>query len=264
MREFHGPVGGSSAASSDYAFTTGDHPEVVVDIGYADLTIYQRKEPGVTVNVTHDGWRGFGSKAPEITAKQDGESVRVVAAETSAWSWGDDRMVTIAVAPGTRVMVQNAGDIRATGLRGEASFNSVGLGSILIDDFNGPSLTVETSNGRLTMHNIVTAQLDANSSNGRVEGTALQVRDGHVDSSNGRVTLGFAAGADTTVTAAASNGHVDVSGLGVVGTPKVKSADDEDDDDDDDSSSKTVRIGAGSGRLDVHASNGSINLSQEG
>jgi hypothetical protein len=50
-----------------------------------------------------------------------------------------------------------------------------------------------------------------------------------------------------------------------VGTERVKSsADDEDDDDDDSSTAKTVRIGAGRGRLDVHASNGSINLSQEG
>jgi DUF4097 and DUF4098 domain-containing protein YvlB len=123
-------------------------------------------------------------------------------------------------------------------------------------------LHVSSSNGRLTLSNIVAQTIDAQSSNGRVEGTALQVRNGRVDSSNGRVNLSFAPGADTVVTAASSNGSVHVSNFESAVITKKSSSDD--DDDDDSSASKTVRIGAGNGRLDVHASNGSINLSQEG
>lgn len=262
MRNFHGPTGHGAAA---YTFTAGAHPEVTVDIGYADLTVYRRNEPGIAVDITASGWHGFGSSAPEISAKQDGAGVSVIAAESPGWTWGDDRMVTIAVPPGTRLNVQNAGNIKATGLRERATFKSVGNGAIVIEDFNGPALTVATSNGRVTLHNIIAPQLDAESSNGRVEGTALQVRDGRIDSSNGRVTLGFMPGTDTTVTAATSNGHINVSGFTVVPAKVVKhSADDDGDDDDDSPNAKTIRVGAGSGRLDVHTSNGSIYLNQEG
>jgi len=253
-----------SGRAADYSFHTGPQPEVTVDIGYADLTVYQRSEPGITVNVTGHGWHGFGSSVPAITATQDGNTVNVSAAESSGLSWGDDRMVTIAVSPGTRLTVNNAGNIKATGLRAQASVKSVGNGTVWIEDFNAPSLDVASSNGRLTLHNIVVRQLDAESSNGRVEVTGLQVRDGNIDSSNGRVTLGFAAGADTTVTAATSNGHINVSGFAVSPAKVVKRGDDDDDDDDDSSSAKTIRVGAGAGRLGVHTSNGSIYLSQGG
>jgi Putative adhesin len=254
----------SSGRAADYTFHTGPQPEVTVDIGYADLTVYQHSEPGIAVNVTGHGWHGFGSSAPPITATQDGNIVNVSAAESSGFSWGDDRMVTIAVAPGTRLTVNNAGNIKATGLRAQASFKSVGNGTVWIEDFNGPSLDVASSNGRLTMHNIVARQLDAESSNGRVEVTGLQVRDGNIDSSNGRVSLGFAPGADTTVTAATSNGHINVSGFTVTPAKAVKHGDDDDDDDDDSTSARTIRVGSGSGRLGVHTSNGSIYISQEG
>jgi hypothetical protein len=254
---------GSAEAGADYAFHTGPQPEVTVDIGYADLTVYQHSEAGITVNVTGHGWHGFGSPAPPITALQDGNTINVSAAEYSGFSFGDDRMVTIAVPPGTRLTVNNAGNIKATGLRAAASLKSVGNGTVWIEDFNGPSLDVSSSNGRLTLHNIVVRQLDAESSNGRVEVTGLQVRDGNIDSSNGRVTLGFAPGSDTTVTAETSNGHINVSGFAVTPAKVVKSGDD-DDDDDDSSAAKTIRVGAGSGRLGVHTSNGSIYLNQEG
>jgi hypothetical protein len=261
MPNLHRSAGHGAAA---YTFTAGAHPEVTVDIGYADLTVYQRSEPGIAVNVTASGWHGFGSSAPVISAKQDGAGVSIIAAVSPGWTWGDDRMVTIAVPPGTRLNVQNAGNIKATGLRERASFKSIGNGAIVIEDYNGPALTVATSNGRVTMHNVIAPQLDAASSNGRVEGTALQVRDGRIDSSNGRVSLGFMPGTDTTVTAATSNGHINVSGFTVVPATVVKHADDDDGDDDDARTAKTIRVGAGSGRLDVHTSNGSIYLNQEG
>jgi hypothetical protein len=269
MRGFHGPIGHERSGSgvSNYAFTTGANPSVTVDIAYADLTIERRDAPGITVNVPRTGWHGFGSSAPPITARQQGDGVIVSAPHGSAWTFADDRMVTIAVSPGTRVIVQNAGNVNATGLRADASFNS-NNGTVTVDDFNAPSLRVATSNGRLRLHNIVAPRFDASSGNGRVDGTALLVRDGRVDSSNGKVSLGFARGADTLVTAASSNGRVSVTGFNVSDTvaPAAAKAGDGDGDENDAGSAtaKTVRVGAGSGRLDVHASNGNINLSQEG
>ena len=260
--EFHGPVGRSSDSASNYVFTTGGHSHVIVDIDYADLTIERRNTPGITVDVPRHGWHGFGI-APKITAQQDGNEVSVVADSASSMTFDDARMVTIAVAPDTRVTVKNAGNIKAIGLRGASSFYSEN-GTITIEDFDAPSLSVSSSNGRLTLHNIVAPTFEATSSNGRVEGTALAVRDGRVESSNGRVTLGFSPRTDSTVTAATSNGNISLDGLTASAGAAPKTSADDDDDDGDSAKSQTVRIGAGSGRLDVHASNGNIKLSQEG
>jgi DUF4097 and DUF4098 domain-containing protein YvlB len=107
----------------------------------------------------------------------------------------------------------------------------------------------------------VATRIDASSDDGRVEGTGLQVHDGTIESSNGRVTLGFAPGTDTVVNAETSNGSVRVSGFASSAVPATHSSDD---DDDDTPSARTVRIGAGTGRLDVHSSDGNITLNQEG
>lgn len=259
QHQFHGSSGHTTSGAANYAFTTGAQATVTVDIGYADLTIERRDTPGITVDIQKHGWHGWGS-APSIAASQQGDRVNVIA-DAQSFTWSDDRMITIAVPPETKLVVRNAGNIRATGLRADATFNSIN-GWIVIEDFDAPSLQVASSNGKLTLRNIVATHVNATSSNGRVDGSALTVRDGRVASSNGRVTLGFARGSDTTVTAASSNGNVRLSGFTAIDTPKVQPADD--DADGDVPSAKTVRIGAGSGRLDVHSSNGNINLSQEG
>jgi DUF4097 and DUF4098 domain-containing protein YvlB len=270
------------AGGHDWSFTAGPHPAVTVSIGHADLTIETRPGPQIAVSVVPG--IEIHSSGP-ISARDDGGMIRVTAANAEGAShfYVDDRNIHVIVPPETRVIVEQAGDIDARGLRAAASFES-SHGDITIRDFRGPlsatssdgrleisdadcpTLYVASSNGRVTLTRVTAAQIDASSSNGRVEGTALQLHDGHVSSLNGRVSLGFAGGADTTVSAASSNGHVHVSGFtsGPVTSSVKRAGDDEDDDDSNSSSATTVRVGAGSGRLNVHASNGSINLSQEG
>lgn len=242
-------------------FDAGSHPMLTVDIGNADLTILTSKAPQIDVSVSAStAYGAFRAKAP-ITAREDRETIRIATTERHRWSVGDNRMVTVVVPPQTVVTVVNAGDIRANGLRAEASFNSVGAGSVTVEDYDAPALHLASSNGRISMHQIVAARVDATSANGRVEGTALQVRDGSVES-NGPVTLGFAAGADSLVTAATDNGRVSLSGFtaaasAATGRKSPQSGA-------DDVSSQTVRVGTGSGHLDVHSSDGNINLAQEG
>jgi hypothetical protein len=246
------------------AFAVGPRPALNVDIGYADLTILTGGPAQIEVSVSKSEMFGFMRAKGPIAARADGQTVQIVKTEDDGVSMGDDRMVTVVVPPGTRVTVAHAGDIKVTGLRAEASINSVGNGSITVADFNGPGLHITASNGRIVLQEVVAQRLDASSDNGRVEGTALQVRDGDVESSNGNVTLGFAPGADTLVTADTSNGKIRVSGVAVSPAATSRKSGGDDDDDDDDSSSQTVRLGAGGGHLDVHASNGNIHLTQEG
>jgi hypothetical protein len=278
----HDSAGASSAAAvaQSWTFPAGGAPSVTIDIGLADLTIETR--PGaqqIAVGVA-PGVQ-FGPSGA-ISARQDGGTVRITAPDTSGWHFfqADDRNVHVTVPPETRIVVESAGDIVAGGLRAAASF--AGEGFVKINDFQGDlsatssnghieitdascsALHVDSSNGRVVLRRVTARQIVATSSNGRIEATALDARDGSVSSSNGRVSLDFAPGADTTVTAEASNGSVRVSGLDAAAPAQaVSGGDDEDDDDSGGPSAKTVRIGAGGGRLDVHASNGNIDLMRE-
>ncbi|GAC1406992.1 MAG: hypothetical protein NVSMB64_13300 [Candidatus Velthaea sp.] len=239
-------------------FQAGAHPALTVDIGYADLTILTGKTAQIDVSASASAEYGmFRSTAP-ITAREDRGMIRIATTGRRRWSMGDDRMVTVLVPPQTQVTVVTAGDIKADGLRAEASFTSTGRGTVTIEDYNAPVLHVESSDGRIVLHRIVAARVDVSSSNSRVEGTALQVRDGSVES-EGRITLGFAAGADTLVAAKTSNGRISVSGFS-----SASSAASERKSSEEDSASQAVRVGAGNGRLDVHSRDGNINLAQEG
>jgi hypothetical protein len=242
-------------------FDVGAHPALTVDIGYADLTIQTSSAPQIDVSVSKSFDFGPFRNNQPITAQKNGETVHIAAADPSGFTMGDNRMVTVLVPAGTQVTVVAAGDITATGLRAEASFNSVGNGSVTLEDFNAPALHVTSSDGRITLRQIATARLDVRSDDGRVEGSGLQLRDGSVESHDGRVNLAFAPGSNTVIHAEASDGKIRVSGLSTVGPAQTSKSDD---DDDSDANTQTVRIGDGDGRLDVRANDGNINLSQEG
>jgi hypothetical protein len=245
-------------------FETGAHPALIVDIGYADLTILARPGSQMDAGVSKSEMFGVFRATAPIAAQQDGSTLRIVKTHDDAFSIGDDRMVTVLVPPGTNVTVVNAGDIKVTGLRGNASIKGVGEGSVTVDDYDAPMLHVETSNGHIYLHHVVAARLDADTSNGAIEGTGLQVHDGSVVTSNDHVSLGFAAGTDTLVNAETSNGTVRTAGFPASSATVGHGDAGDGDDDGDGPTSQTVRIGAGTGRLDVHSSNGDIDLSQEG
>jgi hypothetical protein len=238
-------------------FATGGHPAVTVDIGYADLTIVTGNVSQIDVALSRSRDVGFLRSRAPITAREDGETIRIAATDEPGWSTGDDRMLTVVVPPETQVTVVNAGDIRANGLRAESSFNSNGNGSVTIKDYDAPALHVTASNGPISLHEIVAARLDATSGNDSIEGFGLQVRGGSVEASD-RITLGFALGADTLVSAHTNDGKVNVSGFSAAASVHKSSGDNS-----DDSSTESVRVGAGDGRLDVHTSDGNINLTQE-
>jgi hypothetical protein len=242
-------------------FDGGAHPALTVNIGYADLTVLTGSSSQIDVSVSKSTDFGpFRSKAP-ITARKEGDTTLVMTTPGEGWTMGDNRMVTVVVPPATHVTIVKAGDIDVTGLRGEASIKAVGMGSISVEDYDGPALRVEASNGRISLNRIIAARIDVVSSDGRIEGTALQVRDGSIESSDGRVTLGFAPGTDTLVTAEVSDGKIRLSGLESASPAETHKSSD---DDDDDSTTQSVRIGAGTGRLDVRSSDGNIELRQEG
>jgi hypothetical protein len=278
-----GTPAGAASIQPPSTFTARSRPALAIDVGMADVVIDAVEGSRIAVSVS-DSHRHVGSSAP-IGARDDNGTIRVTANETDAWSFlGDSRTVHITAPPQTAVEIVHAGNIAVNGLRGDATINSSASfhpgDGIVVRDFRGAltattsngnldvidadctELHVSSSNGRVTLTRVKAQHIDATSSNGRVNGTGLRLRDGRVASSNGRVSLGFAPGADTTVTAASSNGRVNTSGLpAAAGTQNSNAAVDEDG---DPMPAKAFRVGAGGGRLDVHSSNGSIDLTQEG
>jgi len=233
-------------------FTVGAAPKLYVDIAYADLTIVKGDPSQIDVSLrSSDGI--FEDKRP-IVARAEGDTIRISKSGDSGWASGDDRMVTVIVPPQTQVTVASGGDIKVTGLQAAASINSVGNGSITVQDFDGPRLHA-TSHGSILLQQVVAEHLDATSTDHHIDGSGLDVQDGTIVS-DGHVTLGFATGSNTLVNAATNDGKISVSGFPDGASLSSSSS--------DDNASQTVRVGSGAGHLDVHSDDGNITLTQEG
>jgi Putative adhesin len=264
-----------------YQFPAGPNPAVVVDAAGVDVVLETRAVPQISVVMREQRTGPFFGKAQEITARDDGGTVHVTSDDVQQTHvFGSETLTLHIAAPAnTRISVSDAGAITLAGFRAATSLDSRS-GAVDVRDFRGDltattsqgrvdvsdadcsTLHVSSSDGRVVLRRVNAAQIDASSSNGRLEGSGLQLRDGTIATSNGRVSLGFTRGTDATVTAGTSNGRVNVSGLEAMPAKYVRHGGD--DSDDDSSAAKTVRIGTGSGKLDVHTSNGSIDLNQEG
>jgi hypothetical protein len=234
-------------------FAVGATPKLYVDIDYADLTIRTGNPSEIDVSLRSSD--GIFDDKRAIVARADGDAVHISKiGDADGWSSGDDRMVTVIVPPETQVTVASGGDIKATGLRAAASFESVGRGSITIEDFDAPRLHVSARDSIL-LQQVVATHLDVTSSDDHIDGNGLQVQDGTI-AADDHVTLGFTSGTNTLVNALTNDGKVDISGFPDGASLSSSS--------NDDTSSQTVRVGSGSGHINVHSNDGNITLTQEG
>jgi hypothetical protein len=242
------------------SLAVSDEPAVSVDIGYADLTIVAGTPGRIDASVSPSTDFGIMRSTAPIRVRRNGDTIRIARSGDRGWSVGDDRRVTLVVPPQTRVTVVNAGDVDVRGLRAEAAITSVGHGSITVEDYAAPALHA-IARGRIALRDVATPHLDVASSESRVDATMLSVHDGSIESDE-RMTLAFAKGTDTLVTADATSGRIIVSGLTAASAPIVDSRTD-DDGDKTSSSLQSVRVGAGNGHLDVRSHDGNIDLASE-
>jgi len=209
-------------------FAVGAHPVLIVDIGYADLTIVVSKTVQIDASLRASSDYGpFRSRAP-IAARKDGATIHVTSDDQNRLSSGDDRMVTIVVPSATQVTVVSAGDIKAADLRAETSIESVGTGSVTLEDFRANAPCLNRERRHRPGSNFI---------------RSLLVRDGRVQTRD-RITLRFAPGTNTLVSATTRDGSVSVSGN--AGPP-----------------SRQLRLGTGGGHLDVLSRSGDINLDED-
>jgi hypothetical protein len=233
-------------------YDVGAAPKLYVDIGYADLTILTGNPSQIDVGLSASD--GIFDDKRAIVARASGDTVHISKVGEEGWSSGDDRMVTVIVPPETQVTVASGGDIKVTGLRAAASIDSVGDGSIAIQDYDAPRLHA-SSRGSIELQQVAATHIDVTSRDDHIDGSALDVRDGTILGDD-HVTLGFTADSNTLVNALTSDGKINLSGF--PDGASLSSTNNED------SSAQTVRVGSGSGHLDVHSNDGNISLSQEG
>lgn len=241
-------------------FAVAFHPALTVDIGYADLTIETHNAPQIDVALSRGSSIGFLRATTPIVASKTGDTVRVAAIRSERGTMGDARMVTIVVPADTQVTVVNAGDINVSGLRAEASIHATGSGDMTVEDYDAPALRVSTSHGDIDLRRVAARHLIATANGGHVVGTGLKVVDGTIESDD-RVTLGFANGTDALITAQTDDGKVSVSRF--PGTVAAVQRPADDNNEGSDASAESVRIGAGTGRVDIHTSDGNVHLTLE-
>lgn len=250
-------------------------PSVYIDDSEAAVTVSVK--PGSAVSVreqsAHSGW--IRGEDTTLDVAQDDKGVRIVRAEkmpTLVMFGSLHRTLDVVVPPGAHVQVANAGNISLTGLRENATLRSENgsikvydhhativatssNGRIELHDVSGPSVTASSDNGRIVLDKVQADALFVHADNGRITGSSVTTRGGTVQANNGRITLGLAQDSDVTVTAQASSGHV-VAKAPLAFEPQTTTGDE-----DDNGQPRTVRVGNGTGKLQVSSDNGSITIS---
>lgn len=265
---FASPAAAAGGGRTERTLETGPAPHVTIDDDDALLTVSVRS--GTTVSVTEErrvrGWVRGGSDLP-LSVQRTADGVSIQQPGDLIVAFGSvERKLNVVVPPGTDLDVQNAGTTTLAGLRADASLHSDN-GSVSVSDHRG-ALTVKTDNGRIELHDIAGPSVDVSSDNGRVifDGVRTDtvavstdngrieigrslLRGGKIQTDNGRIRLALDPTSDVTVTAHAASGKV----IAEAPLQAVRTGDDDD-------APSTIRVGSGTGRLEVGSDDGSITV----
>jgi ferric-dicitrate binding protein FerR (iron transport regulator) len=273
----HPPYGTANAGRTAQTLETGSAPHVVIDDEDATLTVSARA--GTTVAVHEDrqlrGWF-HGTDLP-VRIERTADGVRIARADGGvSVAFGSEReQLEVVVPPDASVDVTAAGSTTVKGLRAAINLHTDD-GSVAISDQRG-SVQVKTDNGRIELHDVEAPAVDVGSDNGRVtfdrvtaDRVAITTDNGRIDVSrsllrggkiqtdSGRIRLALDPRSNVTINATASSGRIDAQApLSAVAGGNGSS--------DDDGAQSTIRVGNGSGRLEVGSDDGSISvLAEEG
>jgi hypothetical protein len=272
-READIPLLAGPRAFAARTLQTGPAPHVVIAAGEGTaLAVGVR--PGTAVEVAQErqprGWTQAGDR--RLTFERTGDGVRIAREPGGPGGFGAIRgRLDVIVPPAARLEVENAGSMTVSGLRAAATLRS-GDGSIFVRDQRG-AVNANTANGRIDLRDVEAPSVEVASrsgrvrfdrvradriaivtADGRIEVTRSLVHGGTIQTGSGRIRLALDPLSDVTVNARATAGRVVAEApLSVAG------------DADDDESASSVRVGDGSGRLEVASAGGSITvLAQKG
>jgi DUF4097 and DUF4098 domain-containing protein YvlB len=223
----------------------------------------------------HGSFFGSHSSIAQLTVKRttDGVSIsRPSSGSVNVAFWWSERRIEVDVPGGSRLEIARCsgahvsgveggvavasqdGRITLTDLRGTIQAKSDD-GSITATRVRGDSLVLQSSDGHLKLEDVSASSLDAQTRDGSIEAHGLAIAGGAqhavLHTGDGSIRVALATGADLTVDASTSDGHIDVDGNAASNG-------------DSDSAQRTVRVGNGSGSLQLSSGDGSIHLITNG
>ncbi|HYL27297.1 MAG TPA: DUF4097 family beta strand repeat-containing protein [Candidatus Nitrosotalea sp.] len=208
---------------------------------------------------------------PQLHVARTSDGVNIERAHAERFSimlFGlNTQAIEVDVPAGARLEIARCAGARISGVTGGVSVHSVD-GHIALSDLQGTvearsddgyisaagvrgdRLTMESADGHLALSDVAVTSLVAKTRDGSIKADGLAVdRDATVQTNDGSVRMGFAPSANLTIDASTHDGKIAVDG---------------DSSDHNDSAQRTIRLGAGTGRMTLATDDGSIHILTNG
>ncbi len=259
----------------------GTAPRIAVDDVDSRVVVAESSDGLVHVkDLTNAGGTFFGDRLAiqqlDVKRTADGVSISRPGSKDSGLhfqlGWFE-RRVEIDVPAGSHVDIARCAGAEISGIQGGVTVTSqdgrIVLadlqgtidaksddGSISASRIRGDNLSLQSADGRLTLIDVSASSLDAQTKDGSIEARDLSIAGGAqhavLHTGDGSIRVALAARADLTVDASTSDGKVIVDGQ------SFRNAGD------GDSTQHTVRLGSGSGTLQLSSDDGSIHINTNG
>lgn len=140
------------------------------------------------------------------------------------------------------------GHVTLTGLQGSVEARSDD-GYVSATNVRGDRLALESMDGHLSLDDVAVASLSGTTRDGRITAKGLSVgSDATLTTGDGSVRVNLAPNSNLTIDASTRDGRIAVDGSSL----------------DDSSAQRTIRVGAGTGRMQVSTDDGSIHIFTNG
>lgn len=249
-----------------------DDPDSRVDVAVSTDGLVHVKD----FTNLHGAFFGSHSTIAHIDVKRTADGVSISRPSSGHVAffdlWNSERRIEVDVPSGAQLDIARCSGARISGVEGGVAVASQdgritltdlrgtihatsGDGSITATRVHGDSLVLQTSDGHLRLQDVTAASLDARTDDGSIEAHGLAIAGGAqhavLHTADGSIRVALTSGADVTVDASTSDGHIDVDGNAASNG-------------DSDSAQRTVRLGNGSGSLQLSSGDGSIHLTTNG
>ncbi|MEO6834543.1 MAG: DUF4097 family beta strand repeat-containing protein [Candidatus Tumulicola sp.] len=289
-------------AKSVAPIEAGDAPRIAVDDPDSRIVVAASNDGLVHVkDLTNVRGAMFtdGGSVPQLNVRHTGDGVAISRHESNGsglhFGIGSfDQRVEIDAPPGSHIDIARCAGADVSAIQGGVAVRSqdgrISLadlrgtvegrtqdGSISASRVHGDTLALQSANGHLSLSDVAVSSLNARTSDGSIEARGLAIGGGtqpqavlhsddgsiradgsfapggsyEISTQNGSIRLGLAPNADLTVNASTGNGKVLVDG-----SPFENS--------DGDSVRHTVKLGSGSGNLQLSSGDGSIHILTNG
>lgn len=251
----------------------GANPHVVVDDANSRVNVGVSNDQLVHVrDLTQIRGAVFSSGAyPQLRVERTADGVRIERDHRGQLSidvFGfSTRAIEVDVPSGSRLEIARCAGAGISGLSGGVSVHSLD-GHISLGDLQGPidarsddgyisasnvrgdRLTVESMDGHLAFDNVTVESLQASTRDGRIEADGLNVTGkASIETNDGSVHVRVVPSANLTIDASTRDGGISVDGNAI---------------DNDDSAQRTVRLGTGTGQMELATDDGSIHIFTNG